>query len=197
MPSFPHQPKRGFTLIELMIAISIMAILFAIGATTYRRAEVSGRDAKRKQDIQLIAQALELYYQTNKRYPITDATAGGWQFSTSSTPSGSSFWLADKGDSAASPPVTVIDFSTQYISQIPIDPTNKSPYMYSYFSPPSDWNINSKKCFEGKYFIIHATLENPNDPDRFGAAPYGACGYSAAELNSFNGSYMIIGGISK
>lgn len=194
MPTFSPQPKRGFTLIELMISISIMAILFAIGATTYRRAEISGRDTKRKQDIQLIASALELYYQTNKRYPTTDpASAGGWQYSTNSVPSGSSFWLADMGNSIASPTIPAKDFNTQYIAGVPLDPINKSPFVYAYFSPPATWN----KCIVGRYFILYATLANINDTDRYGAAPYDACGYSTEELSWLNRTFVIIGGISK
>ena len=189
MPNIFSKPKRGFTLIELMISVSIVAILFTIGVTTYRRSEVTGRDAKRKQDIQLISQALELYFQTNKRYPLTDSSNGYWQYSINTAPSGSSFWLGDTG--STSPVIPVIDFGQQYTSGLPTDPLNKSPYYYAYFAPPLDW---STKCLKTKYYVLYATLENKNDTDRYGAAPYSACGYSAAQLVWLNDTYAKIGG---
>ncbi len=193
-PSSIVKLKRGFTLIELMISISIVAVLFSIGAFAYRRAEYEGREARRKQDIRLIAQALELYYQTNKRYPLTDSTNGYFQFSSNSVPAGASFWLADKGNSTASPPIPVVDFGSQYTSGIPVDPVNMSPYVYAYYSPPVDW---SSSCKTGKFFVLYASLGNPNDSDRYGAQPYSACGYTTEQLAWLNNTYVVFGGISK
>ena len=68
-----HKNRRGFTLIEIMIAISILAILATIGMTTYSQAQLRGRDAKRKQDLRAISTALELYYQRNKRFPCSSS----------------------------------------------------------------------------------------------------------------------------
>ncbi len=192
MPTLTSKPKRGFTLIELMISISIVAVLFSIGAFAYRRAEYEGREARRKQDIRLIAQALELYYQTNKRYPLTDSTNGYFQYSNNSAPAGASYWLADKGNTTASIPV--IDFGTQYLSGIPVDPVNTSPYVYAYYSPPVDW---SNRCKTGKFFVLYASLGNPNDSDRYGAQPYSACGYTVEQLAWLNNTYVVFGGISK
>lgn len=191
MPITSTNPKHGFTLIEIMVSISIISILFAIGMTSYRRAEVSGRDAKRKQDIRLIAQALGLYYQTNKRYPYTDSTTGYWVTSAGSAPSGASYWLDDKGDISGIPSTPKIDFGVQYLSEIPKDPKNVTPYVYSYYSPAADW---STSCRKGKFYVLYVPLENKNDPDRYGATPYSTCGYSPSQLAWLNGAYAVIGG---
>ncbi len=54
---------KGFTLIELMVAISIIAVLSTIGMVAYSKVQLLGRDARRKQDLRAIAQALEIFYQ--------------------------------------------------------------------------------------------------------------------------------------
>lgn len=49
----------GFTLLELMVAIAIVAVLATIGFTLFQGAQAQARDAKRKADIDAIAQVLE------------------------------------------------------------------------------------------------------------------------------------------
>ena len=61
--------KKGFTLIELMIAISIVAILATIGIISYQKTQSIGRDHRRKQDLKAMQVALELYFQKNGMYP--------------------------------------------------------------------------------------------------------------------------------
>lgn len=51
--------REGFTLIELMITIAIIAILTTVAIGTYGRVQSSGRDTKRKQDIDAISKVLE------------------------------------------------------------------------------------------------------------------------------------------
>jgi prepilin-type N-terminal cleavage/methylation domain-containing protein len=50
---------QGFTLVELMISIAIVAILATVGFTVYSNTQSSARDAKRRQDIDAIADAIE------------------------------------------------------------------------------------------------------------------------------------------
>ena len=64
--------KKGFTLIELMVAITIIAILSTIGYVTYSHAQLAARDARRKNDLRSVAEALTIYYQTHtNQYPPT------------------------------------------------------------------------------------------------------------------------------
>lgn len=51
--------KKGFTLIELLVVISIIAILSVIGITVFQGQQKSARDARRRADIESIAQAME------------------------------------------------------------------------------------------------------------------------------------------
>lgn len=57
-----HLPKKskGFTLVELLVVISIIAILSVIGITIFSSAQQSARNARRRGDIDAIAKALEV-----------------------------------------------------------------------------------------------------------------------------------------
>ncbi|OGE25499.1 hypothetical protein A3C26_02200 [Candidatus Daviesbacteria bacterium RIFCSPHIGHO2_02_FULL_39_12] len=52
----------GFTLIELMIVVTIIAILTVIGITVFTSVQKNARDARRKADINAIANAMEANY---------------------------------------------------------------------------------------------------------------------------------------
>ena len=52
----------GFTLVELLVVISIIAVLSVIGVTVFSGVQKSARDAKRRGDIDAISKALEVHY---------------------------------------------------------------------------------------------------------------------------------------
>jgi len=54
--------RRGFTIVELIIAISIMAVLLVLGVVNLRGTQVQARDDERKADIQTLTQNLESFY---------------------------------------------------------------------------------------------------------------------------------------
>ncbi|MDO8619049.1 MAG: type II secretion system protein [Candidatus Daviesbacteria bacterium] len=51
--------SAGFTLIELMVAIAIVAILSTVGLVVFSNAQSGARDSKRTSDLDAIAKALE------------------------------------------------------------------------------------------------------------------------------------------
>lgn len=63
--------KNAFTLIELMVAIAILAILATVGLTIFSNVQKSARDARRKADIDSIAQSLENNYDATAGYTTT------------------------------------------------------------------------------------------------------------------------------
>ncbi len=59
----------GFTLLELLVVMTIIAILAAIGLSNYTRSLSRGRDARRRSDLKTIQNALEQYYLAKGVYP--------------------------------------------------------------------------------------------------------------------------------
>ena len=61
MLKFIHTYK-GFTMIELLVVISIIAVLTTIAISTFAGVQAKGRDARRRAEIDEIRKAMELYY---------------------------------------------------------------------------------------------------------------------------------------
>lgn len=61
--------KKGFTLIEILVVLSIISMLSAIGILNFNKARIKGRDAKRKVDLGTIQSGLENYYDDARVYP--------------------------------------------------------------------------------------------------------------------------------
>lgn len=57
--------KAGFTLLELLVVISIIGILIAIGSAAFSTAQKKGRDARRRADIKALQDGFEQYYSEN------------------------------------------------------------------------------------------------------------------------------------
>ncbi len=72
--------SKGFTLIELLVVIAIIGILSSVVLASLNSARSKARDAKRVSDAHQITNALNLYYDSNQRYPqaISDLVAAGF-----------------------------------------------------------------------------------------------------------------------
>ncbi len=62
---------NAFTLVELIIVISIVALLSTIGITTYSSVQKDARNVRRKADLKEMKTALEAYKAKNSDYPPT------------------------------------------------------------------------------------------------------------------------------
>lgn len=60
--------SRGFTLLELLVVISIIAILIGLSSVSYTTAQKKSRNSKRRGDIQSVSKAFEQYYALNTGY---------------------------------------------------------------------------------------------------------------------------------
>jgi prepilin-type N-terminal cleavage/methylation domain-containing protein len=162
--------KRGFTLAELVVAITILAIISAVGFSTFSQSQIRGRDSRRKSDLRAISVALELFRQKNGRYPCTGVGSLG-QNESSLT---SSSWIVDRDSSNASQcSGTNTNLAPTYISSVPVDPLNSGSYNYLYQSTGKDYGGT---CLAGQSYFLYATLENVNDPDLYIRKPFNICG---------------------
>ena len=63
--------KYGFTLIEILIVVSLIAILTAMAIPNLLRAKVASNDTLAKATLRCVATALESYISSNSQYPDT------------------------------------------------------------------------------------------------------------------------------
>lgn len=104
-----HRNKeRGFSLIELLVVISIISIMGAVVMASLSVARAKGRDARRLVDIKQIVTALELYYDANNSFPCSS------------------------GENSQSGTMLSTLVTNKFLNHAPKDPTNRGAYMYYY-----------------------------------------------------------------
>ena len=68
-----HMKKYGFTLIELIVVIAIIAVILGLTSANLLGARGRARDAKAKAEMKELKNALRLYYNDWNTYPATNA----------------------------------------------------------------------------------------------------------------------------
>ena len=69
--------KKGFTLVEIMIVVAIIALLAAIAIPNLLRARLNANDSAAKADLQALVTALESYAAANGQYPTNESDLTG------------------------------------------------------------------------------------------------------------------------
>ncbi|MFA5136908.1 MAG: type II secretion system protein GspG [Patescibacteria group bacterium] len=101
--------EYGFSFVEILVVITIIGIIAAIGTVSYTQFLMQSRDAKRKGDLEQIRAALEMYKSKNNLYPLSNEIIFGGD-------------LCDPVGGCA---------TGTYLKKIPNDPkTNSNTYYY-------------------------------------------------------------------
>ena len=66
--------KRGFTLVEMMIVVAIIALLASIAIPNLLRARITANDAAAQAALKAISTAMETYMTNNRVYPPDTAS---------------------------------------------------------------------------------------------------------------------------
>lgn len=149
-----RQASSGFTLIEMLVVISIIAVIVALSLPNYLGARERARDTKRKSELVQLKNALRLYYNDYNRYPDTDFglyIKGCGVSGTTQCSKGSAFSAGPAGS------------ETIYMRQLP--PGYAGEYFY---------NRNPAKPTDTDDFLLKVVLDNASDQDI--AASQSRCG---------------------
>lgn len=68
--------QRAFSLVELMVVVSIIAVVAGVGLVSVSRIQRSSRDTQRQSDLRAIQSALQQYYANEQHYPDSMALNG-------------------------------------------------------------------------------------------------------------------------
>jgi general secretion pathway protein G len=72
LPNYPIRIREaGFTMIEIMIVMSIIVILTTFGMTQYRHSVIYARESVLKEDLFQLRDAIDQYYADKAQYPST------------------------------------------------------------------------------------------------------------------------------
>jgi len=144
--------RRGFTIVELLIVIVVIAILTTVTIVGYNGIQQRTRDAARDVAVQSIRDSLQLYWTENGHYPnacgVLNTGCGISNLKSSLTPSYISSLPFDPGPGETISYVVggeEISWGHNYAIHVLYETRNKCKYLGG-TTPSNGWWPNSPKC---------------------------------------------------
>ena len=124
--------KPGFTIVELLIVIVVIAILAAISIVAYNGIQARARDNIRYQDAKNIMKALELYKIDNGNYPIGGVSTPTYITGTAvCSTHNNGYSYSDASDNTWMQPLV----AGGYLKKVPTPSDNGCNSYYRYLGP--------------------------------------------------------------
>ncbi|MBU6415278.1 type II secretion system GspH family protein [Patescibacteria group bacterium] len=131
MLHFNHKcNQKGFTIIELLVVLAIIAMLASAALAFYSQVRLKARDATREQNIKTIQTALNLYATNARTYPVSSAPGPCSPLPPANCSNISSCGEAITSSSGAGQ--TLVQDGS--LPSIPTDPINQGNYKFYYSS---------------------------------------------------------------
>lgn len=142
--------ESGFTMIELLLVMGIIAILSVISFSSFMASLSKGRDTTRKSDINQLRKALEVFNGHFGTYPVSDPDHAivGCLNSAPADPKDPTFLACPAANGGFS--YYVNGFEETNLAKFPRDPDSSRIYYYQ---------------SDGETYSLYAALENLNDKD--------------------------------
>lgn len=148
MNSSAHRNKKGFTLVELLIVISIISILAVIGGVVFSKVIPSARDARRKADLDQLMKAYAQYAIVNGGIRLSNACGVGRSGELHGV-------CVNNNDSPNDWYIGDFLVSRGYLTSSPKDPSRQPNYCTFYYYTD----------VLGKFAQFSVLLENPTQQD--------------------------------
>ena len=121
----------GFTLIELMIVITIMLILVSMAAVRYDRSVLHSKEAALHHDLSVMREAIEQYTLDKEQAPqsLDDLVSSGYLRAIPTDPvTGAKDWVTDSSDAVLDPDQSSGGISDVHCGSSATSPFENTPY---------------------------------------------------------------------
>jgi prepilin-type N-terminal cleavage/methylation domain-containing protein len=159
--------RGGFTLVEILVVISIIVVLFGVVVTSSAAVQREARDGQRQTDLRKIQGALQQYYTDHGFYPSSVSyVALGIPVDRSMILDNLS--VLQTGITHCSGVAGACDATKIYLRNIPLEPASVNNITFNHYCYQSWTNSslasncdNSSSASSCQYFRVYAALERP------------------------------------